>query len=74
MKGWPGSEQTLRTTAAAPQRLGLAELLELPEPEMKKLDIALVNLLCAKGLPGAEGLNIPQFLSTLDRWADGVRR
>lgn len=78
MKGWPGSAQTAGATVVArPQRFpvsSLRELLGLPEPELEKLDIALVNLLCAEGLPGSEGLNIPQCLSTLDRWTDGVRR
>lgn len=52
----------------------LADLLALPADQLARLDIALVNLLCAEGLPGAEGLNIRACLATLDRWADAVRR
>ena len=29
---------------------------------------------CAIGLPGAESINIPQCLRTLDKWTDGVKR
>lgn len=41
---------------------------------LEALDIALVNMLCAEGLPGAEHLDIPRCLATLDRWTDAVRR
>jgi len=52
----------------------VADLLAMPPEALDKLDIALVNLLCAKGLPGAENLNIPAALKTLDEWAERVRR
>ncbi|MEM9021827.1 MAG: tetratricopeptide repeat protein, partial [Planctomycetota bacterium] len=52
----------------------LAELLALPSDEIEKLDIALINLLCAEGLPGAESLDIAGTLATLDRWAEHVRQ
>ena len=35
--------------------------------------MARVNLLCAEGLPGAEGLDIGRALVTLDGWTDRVR-
>ena len=40
--------------------------------EIESTDIALMNLLCAQGLPGAEGINISQCLELLDKWADRV--
>jgi hypothetical protein len=52
----------------------LSRLLALPRHELNSVDIALVNLLCAEGLPGAEDLNIPACLATLDKWTDAVRR
>ena len=52
----------------------LADLLALSTERRALLDIALVNLLCAEGLPGAEGLNVRACLATLDKWTDAVRR
>jgi hypothetical protein len=52
----------------------LRELLAFPADGLAALDIALVNLLCAEGLPGAESVDIPACLATLDRWTDSVRR
>src|SRR5262245_33641980 len=37
-------------------------------------DIAEVNLACAEGLPGAEDLDVPSSLQTLDHWAELVER
>lgn len=54
----PGSYQNL--LAMSPERLG-------------KADLALVNLLCAQGLPGAEKLDIPAALKKLDEWAARVK-
>lgn len=52
----------------------LCHLLALPLDRINSLDIALVNLLCAKGLPGSERLTIRACLATLDKWTDAVRR
>ena len=38
-----------------------------------RLDIALLNVICALGLPGAEKLDIPSLLDTLDEWARQIR-
>jgi hypothetical protein len=67
MKGMPGA-----TDQEAPS--SFAELVALPEPEMNKVDVALMNLLCAQGLPGAESLDKKQSLALLDQWAEVVRR
>lgn len=52
----------------------LAELLALSSTDLARCDIARMNLLCAEGLPGAEGLDVEQCLTTLTQWTDSVRR
>jgi len=54
--------------------LSIEELLNQHKNELEKLDIALVNLLCAKELPGAEQLNISNLLADLDQWASRVKQ
>jgi hypothetical protein len=49
-----------------------AELIALPENELSNVDIAVMNLLSAEGLPGAEGLDVKQCLDVLDQWAEVV--
>ena len=49
-----------------------AELIELSEQELELVDIARMNLLCAKGLPGSEELDVEQYMETLDTWAGHV--
>ncbi len=49
------------------------ELVRLPEADMSRLDIALVNLICADGLPDATKINRRYCLETIDRWAEIVR-
>ena len=41
---------------------------------LASLDIAAVNLACAKGLPGADGLDIPTCLDKIDDWSEKVRQ
>ncbi|HZK82528.1 MAG TPA: hypothetical protein VFC46_15705, partial [Humisphaera sp.] len=45
----------------------LNELLETPPDEFGRLDLAVLNLLCASSLPGSENLDIPKCLSRLNR-------
>ena len=52
----------------------LSELLSLPQADLGRVDIARMNLLCAKGLPGAEGLDLDRCLATLDQWTESIRR
>lgn len=47
----------------------LAQLLALSPEQLDGVDIARMNLLCTEGLPGAEDVNVPQLLKTLDSWA-----
>jgi hypothetical protein len=55
---------------AAPREL--KALLALQPGQLQGVDVALMNLLCADGLPGSEGLRIDTCLETLDRWAQRV--
>lgn len=52
--------------------LSVEKLLAITEKELEtalpKFDIAYINMVCAKGLPGAETLDIPAALAKLDKW------
>lgn len=50
----------------------LAKLAEIAWEE-HNADIARLNLLAARGLPGAEGLDVEGILAELDRWAKHVQ-
>lgn len=50
----------------------LNALLGLDEAELARKDVAGLNLLCAVGLPGAEGLSRSAAAGTLDGWAARV--
>ncbi len=49
------------------------ELPRLPDDELESLDVAVMNLSCAVGLPGSEVIDEARCLRTLDKWADTVR-
>jgi hypothetical protein len=49
------------------------QLVQMPGEALGQLDIALVNLACAAGLPGSEHIDIPHCLERLDSWAGYVR-
>lgn len=49
------------------------DLLTLTDSELGQLDIGWLNLECATGLPGAEGLDCANCLRMLDEWAAQVR-
>jgi hypothetical protein len=46
----------------------------MSDGELGQQDIALVHLVCAAGLPGAEDLDIPRCLSQIEEWTDVVRQ
>ncbi|QOJ14039.1 MAG: hypothetical protein HRU75_05045 [Planctomycetia bacterium] len=48
------------------------DLLKMTPNELAQTDFALMNLLCAKDLPGAEGMDIPAMLKKRDDWAAKV--
>ena len=50
-----------------------SELLAVEPSRLGDCDIALMNLLCAEGLPNAEGLDVQSALALLDKWATRVR-
>jgi tetratricopeptide (TPR) repeat protein len=59
----------------APSPLSLAELLcKSGDNDLSRDDIALNNLTCAIGLPGAEDLSVPKYLRRLDALVNFVRR
>lgn len=49
------------------------ELIQLSEDEIENFDIARMNLLCAKGLPGSEDLEIETCIQKLDQWAEHIK-
>ncbi len=51
----------------------MTHLCELPDEELAKLDIAVLNLVCARLLPGSEGVDFIACLRKLDEWARLVR-
>lgn len=68
------SRTDLRSVANSGSHLpSLGDLALMPTDELAKQDLALLNLRCAEGLPGAEDLNVAKCLSTLDRWTQKVR-
>lgn len=52
----------------------LAEILRMAPAEVSRLDIGLSNLVCATGLPGAEDMDIPEYMRRLDALAEYVRK
>jgi len=51
----------------------LSDLLAVESSRRGDGDIALMNLLCAEGLPNSEGLDVQRGLTLLDEWASRVR-
>jgi hypothetical protein len=45
----------------------------MSDAQLAQHDIAAVNLACAAGLPGAQGIDVARCLATLDAWAAHVR-
>jgi hypothetical protein len=78
--GWAGCFRGVRLDAV-PQRDAVAhavpgsyyELLALDQQQLEACDIGLMNLLCAKDVPGAEMLDMAAALTKLDAWAAKVK-
>lgn len=49
------------------------ELIQLSDEEIEDFDVARMNLLCARGLPGSEDLDIEACIQKLDLWAEHVK-
>ena len=58
-------------TAVPPSRL--QELLASASDRFAQLDIAVMNLLCAEGLPTDETVDVSTTLASLDTWARRVQ-
>jgi hypothetical protein len=76
---WSGRTQTAAPsatpsprTASFHQPTNFAELFSVRDEDLPQVDIALMNLLCAEGLRGADNLDVKQCLQTLDGWAKHV--
>ncbi len=48
-------------------------LLAMSDEDLSAVDVAMMNLLCARGLPGTERLDQSVVLRKLDQWAEHVR-
>ncbi len=59
-----------REAGSAPRTVGA--LLAFAEGELRRQDIARVNLLCAVGLPGSGDIDVAQAMTTLGQWAQLV--
>jgi hypothetical protein len=58
---------------AGPDYPTLGELTGMSDDELRRQDLALVNLRCAEGLPGSENLDIQKCLATINQWAQRVQ-
>jgi hypothetical protein len=67
------TSKVLPTPVQAISLLSLGDFAAMPSKQLEQQDIALLNLRCAEGLPGAEKLDVQQCLATLDQWARRVR-
>lgn len=65
--------RSVAVTAPRPLPSSYHELLAMAPADLERVDLAVVNLLCAKGLPGAETLDIAAAQSKLDEWAAKVK-
>ena len=74
----PVQDRTVTAATVAPGSSRLLpdwrDLCSLPDDELAKFDIAVVNLACAVGLPGSERMDAARCLRCLDDWAIGVRQ
>ncbi|MBI4658416.1 MAG: hypothetical protein HY735_06155 [Verrucomicrobia bacterium] len=65
----PRHSPEFQASLAPKQPASLSQLLVLPRDQIMTCDVALMNLLCAEGLHGAENLNTDNCLTTLAQWA-----
>jgi hypothetical protein len=67
------SSQTVATALSIDlENPTLEQLLQLSQEQLAKVDIAVINLRCAEGLPGSEGLDIPAVRQRLDDYAKHI--
>jgi hypothetical protein len=72
---WPAAKPPPKETAKPKAQTfpTLEELVQLKPHQLEETDIALMNLICAQGLRGAEGLDIQKMLARIDEIAARVR-
>ncbi len=69
------SDHAPPAVAAVPEhRLTRFDLLTMTPDELAKIDIAAMNIACADGLPGFEGVDPKAVLATIDGWAARVKQ
>lgn len=71
--GWLGSGGGTHPGGQAAELSDWKVLARLPLEQLSRVDLAEVNLLCAVGLTGADGVDIARCRRTLDEWAGHVR-
>ena len=71
LSAWNAQPSANRGTASSVS--SFAGLLALPASNLEDLDIAKMNLLCARGLPGTDDLDLNVSLAMLDQMASRVR-
>jgi len=69
----PGASRASKAAWITQGPTSLQELIALPDARLTMLDVAQVNLLCATGLIGAEGLQQDSLREQLDQWASRIR-
>lgn len=79
-----GEEKVQGNSFVESNAVDVVEAEPIPVPTMKELlstpkalaecDIAVLNLLCAQGLPGSQDLDIQKCVRLLDQWAEHTRR
>jgi hypothetical protein len=70
--GANASRREPSSSASAPPVASLGSLLALPTDQLNRMDLATVNLLCARGLPGAENCDVERCLRILDAMAGRI--
>ena len=66
-------DATNGSPAISPWFHRMAAMAVLTNAQLARHDVAVLNLLAAVGLPGAEDLDIRPHLQTLDAWTRGIR-
>jgi hypothetical protein len=69
----PSDVRSITANQDSTQPKTLDQLLALPPDRLEDVDIARLDLLCAKGLPGSEHLDVEKDVQTLDGWARYVK-
>jgi len=69
-----GAEKPDGLTAQELHIPSLVELVSMSPEDLDKMDVALINLVCAEGLHGSEKLDVRACLAQIDEWALEIGR